>query len=110
MPSSLGELELRLLAYAQTRERESVQAGDLVDALGWTGEQERRVLSRLARKGLLARVRRGLYLIPPRLPSGGQWSPGEFLALSTLISDRGGRYQISGPNTFSRYGWTEQVP
>jgi predicted transcriptional regulator of viral defense system len=27
-----------------------------------------------------------------------------------LISDRGGRYQISGPNTFYRYGWTDQVP
>jgi predicted transcriptional regulator of viral defense system len=32
------------------------------------------------------------------------------LALTTLISDRGGRYQISGPSTFYRYGWTEQVP
>jgi predicted transcriptional regulator of viral defense system len=32
------------------------------------------------------------------------------LALSTLIGDGGGRYQISGPNTFYRYGWTEQVP
>ena len=72
--------------------------------------QERRVLSRLARKGLIARVRPGLYLVPPRLPPGGRWSPGEFLALSTLMSDRGGRYQISGPNTFYRYGWTDQVP
>jgi predicted transcriptional regulator of viral defense system len=26
------------------------------------------------------------------------------------MSDRGGRYQISGPNAFHRYGWTEQVP
>ena len=72
--------------------------------------QERRVLSRLARKGIIARVRPGLYLVPPRLPPGGRWSPGEFLALSTLMSDRGGRYQVSGPNTFYRYGWTDQVP
>ena len=72
--------------------------------------QERRVLSRLARKGIIARVRRGLYLVPLRLPPGGRWSPGEFLALSTLMSDRGGRYQISGPNAFYRYGWTDQVP
>ena len=72
--------------------------------------QERRVLSRLARKGIIARVRPGLYLVPPRLPPGGRWSPGEFLALSTLMSDRGGRYQISGPNAFYRYGWTDQVP
>ncbi len=39
-----------------------------------------------------------------------RWSPGEFLVLSTLMSDRGGRYQISGPNVFHRYGWTDQVP
>lgn len=110
MASSLGELETRLLAYAQARERGSVHAGDLVNAFGWTTDQERRVLSRLARKGLIARVRRGLYLVPPHLPPGGRWSPGEFLALSSLVGDRGGRYQISGPNTFYRYGWTEQVP
>ena len=67
-------------------------------------------MSRLARKGLIARVRPGLYLVPPRLPPGGRWSPGEFLALSTLMNDRGGRYQVSGPSTFYRYGWTDQVP
>src|SRR5713226_9323163 len=110
MPATLGQLETQLLAYAQARQPESLQAGQLVKDLGWTTEQERSVLSRLARKGQIARVRRGLYLTPPRLPPGGRWSPGEFLALSTLITDRGGQYQISGPNTFYRYGWTDQVP
>ncbi|HKI36428.1 MAG TPA: DUF6088 family protein [Gemmataceae bacterium] len=85
-------------------------AGDLVRDLRWTAEQERKVLSRLARKGLIARVRRGLYLAPKRMPVGGRWNPGEALALTTLIADRDGAYQISGANTFQRYGWTEQVP
>ena len=110
MAVSLGPLETQLLAYAQARKRQSVTAGEFVTALGWTAVQERKVMSRLARKGLIARVRPGLYLVPPRLPPGGRWSPGEFLALSTLMSDRGGRYQISGPNAFYRYGWTDQVP
>jgi hypothetical protein len=44
------------------------------------------------------------------LPPGGKWSPNEFLALTTLIEDRGGRYQICGPSAFSRYGWDDQVP
>ena len=26
------------------------------------------------------------------------------------MEDRGGTYQICGPNTFSRYGFDEQVP
>src|SRR5271157_947658 len=110
MSASLGPLEMQLLSYAQGRNLQSVGAGELRSAFGWTAPQERRVLSRLAGKGLIARVRPGLYLTPSRLPPGGRWSPGEFLALSSLIEDRGGTYQICGPNTFSRYGWTDQIP
>ena len=110
MPTSFGPIEVQVITYTQSRKRQTLRAGELKVAFGWTAEQERRVLSRLAGKGLIARVRPGLYLVPPRLPPGGRWSPGEFLALSTLISDRDGRYQISGPNAFYRYGWTEQVP
>lgn len=106
----LGHLEAQFLTYAQSRARPSVLAGEMVKALGWTAKQEREVLSRLARKQIIARVRPGLYLVPPRLPAGGLWSPGESLALTTLMKDRGGRYQISGPNAFYRYGWTDQVP
>jgi predicted transcriptional regulator of viral defense system len=110
MAISLGHLETQLLAYTQSRKRQSVTTGEMQAVLAWTPEQERRVFSRLARKGVIARVRPGLYLVPHRLPPGGRWSPGDFLALTSLIEDRGGRYQISGPNVFYRYGWTEQVP
>ena len=110
MAASLGRFETQLLAYAQSRKKEVIQAGELVQALSWSTEQERSVLSRLARKGFIVRIRRGLYLVPARLPPGGKWSPSEFLALSVLMSDREGRYQLSGPTTFYRYGWTEQVP
>lgn len=110
MSATLGPLETRLLSYAQTLGRQRVTAEELTSALGWSSEQECRVVSRLARKGIIARVRPGLYLVPPRLPPGGRWSPGEFLALSALMEDRGARYQISGPNAFHRYGWTDQIP
>lgn len=110
LSQGLGPLEAWALAYCQSRERPAVAAGDLVRALLWTPDQERKVLGQLARKGLIARVRRGLYLAPSQLPVGGRWNPGEMLALTTLIEDRDGAYQISGPNTFQRYGWTEQLP
>jgi predicted transcriptional regulator of viral defense system len=110
MSIRLGEMETRLLAYTQSRPGQTLHAGDMVRVFAWTAEQERKVLSRLSRKGIIARVRRGLYLAPPRLPPGGHWSPGEFLAIATLMDDQNGRYQISGPNAFHRYGWTEQVP
>ncbi len=109
MGKTLGELEMRFFAYIQLRKLKSVETGDLTRALGLSPTQERKLLSRLSQAGLIARVRRGLYLVPPRLPPGGKWSPGEFLALTTLIDDQGGRYQICGPNAFYRYGWDEQV-
>ncbi len=110
MSTALGNLETQLLAYVQLRRLNSVRTGQLTGPLGMTPTQERELLSRLARRGLIARVRRGLYLVPPRLPPGGKWSPGEFSALSALIDDRQGRYQICGPNAFYRYGWDDQVP
>jgi len=87
-----------------------VRTGELVDRLALTTAQERKLLSRLSRRNLIARVRRGLYLVPPQIPPGGSWSPSEALALNTLFEDLRGRYQISGPNAFSRYGWDEQIP
>jgi predicted transcriptional regulator of viral defense system len=110
MATSIGRYELQFLSFAQARKKATVQAGELVAELKWTTEQERSILSRLARKSIIVRVRRGLYLVPSTLPPGGKWSPSEFLALSVLIGDRQGRYQLSGPTTFYRYGWTEQVP
>jgi len=110
MAVALGNLETQFFAYVQMRRLETVRNGELVQALGLDVQQERKLLSRLARRGLIVRVRRGMYLIPERLPPGGRWSPGEFMALSSLMKDCGGTYQLSGPNAFHRYGWDEQVP
>jgi hypothetical protein len=48
--------------------------------------------------------------VPPQLPLGGAWTPGEGLALNALMEDRGGRFQICGPNAFNRYGFDNQIP
>ena len=110
MATALGKIETQLFAYVQMRQLQTVCTGELVDAMGITPQQERELLSRLARRSLIARVRRGMYLVPPRLPPGGKWSPNEFLALTTLMEDRGGRYQVCGPSAFYRYGWENQIP
>ncbi len=110
MKKRLGHLESRALAYAQMRGLDRIRQGDLVASLRLTPRQETALLSRLARGGIIARVRRGLYLIPPRLPLGGEWSPDEVTALNALIEDREGSYQICGPNAFNRYGFDDQVP
>jgi predicted transcriptional regulator of viral defense system len=106
----LGEFETQLLAYVQMRGRQILRSEEAASALGITATQAREVLSRMTRRRLIARVRPGLYLLPTRIPPGGRWSPGEFLALATLMDDRGAKYQICGPAAFHRYGWDEQVP
>lgn len=110
MKKGLGQTETRLFAYVQMRGLKTVRAGELTKPLELSPVQERKLLSRLAKAGLIARVWRGLYLVPPRLPLGGSWSPDEILALNTLMKDQEGSYQICGPNAFNRYGFVEQVP
>ena len=101
---------MQMLAYLQMRKRRTVRTGELTGPLQLTRDQERELFRRMARGGLIARVRPGLYLAPAQLPLGGSWSPDETLALNTLMEDRRGRYQICGPNAFNRYGFDEQVP
>jgi len=110
MKRKLGPLETQLFAYVQMRRLRTLATGDLRGPLQISAKQERELLSRLSRKEMIAQVRRGLYLVPERLPLGGTWSPDEVLALTTLMEDREGRYQICGPNAFNRYGYVEQVP
>ena len=110
MKRRLGNLERQLFAYAQLRKVRELRTGQLTRPLGITAKQERELYSRLARAGLIAQVRRGLYLVPRELPLGGAWTPDDALALNTLMADRGGRYQICGPNAFHRYGLSDQVP
>src|SRR3990172_204755 len=108
MNGHLTRLEAQFLAYTQRRAWATVRTGDLRTPMRLTAEQERKLLSRLAKSGMIARVCRSLYLVPPRLPLGGRWSPDEGLALATLMEARGGRYQICGLGAFNRYGFAEQ--
>lgn len=110
MKQTIGNLERQLLAYAQLRDLSTLRTGDLTKALGISRKQESKLFTRLSKGRMIAQVRRGLYLIPQRLPLGGSWAPSEILALNTLIGDLKGRYQICGPNAFNRYGFDEQVP
>lgn len=110
MRQRLGHLEMQFLAYLQMRKQSTVETGQLQLPLRITATQERELFSRLARGGLIARVRPGLYLVPPRLPLGGTWTPDEGLALTALMADRDGRYQVCGPNAFNYYGYDEQIP
>ena len=110
MARRLGQQEAAFMAYVQMRGLRTVRSGDLVGPLKLSTKQERGLLSRMDRRGLIARVRRGLYLVPARLPLGGIWTPDEACAIGALMADREARYQVTGPTAFSRYGFDRQIP
>ncbi len=64
MKTRLGRQETQLLAYLQMRKLRTVRTGDLTGPLRLSRDQERELSRRLARGGLLTRVRPGLYLAP----------------------------------------------
>ncbi|MDZ4342712.1 MAG: hypothetical protein U1E51_09800, partial [Candidatus Binatia bacterium] len=80
MKKRLGRLEQQLFAFVQLRKLRTLSTGDLRGPLQISTKQERELLSRLSRAGMIAQVRRGLYLVPERLPLGGIWSPDADLA------------------------------
>lgn len=110
MARKLGQLETAALSLAPMRDLRTLQVGQLASGLRISAKQERELLSRMSRSGLIANVRKGLYLFPPKLPLGGIWTPDEATAINALMADRNARYQITGPKAFNRYGYSEQLP
>jgi predicted transcriptional regulator of viral defense system len=110
MKKRLGRLESMALAYAQMRKMRIVRTGDLVAPLGLSAQQEKELFRRLSRGGMIARIRRGAYLVPAQMPYSGEWAPDEALALNALMQDAGAQYQVCGPNAFNRYRFDEQMP
>jgi len=63
MKQTLGKLERQLFAYAQMRGLRTLRTGDLTKALGISAKQESKLFTRLSQGGMIAQVRRGLYLV-----------------------------------------------
>ena len=102
-------LEAKFLAWAQMRRKTVVKLGEARELLRLSPQQEKKILSRLARSGVIVRLTNGLYLVPERLPLGGKWSPPKGLVLSELMRSYGGEYQLTGLEVFNRYRFTTQV-
>lgn len=108
--SVLGDLSIRLLSYAQMKGKTIARTGDFRRVLGISTTQERKLLSRLAQSGFIIRLKRGVYLIPERIPSGGRYNPGTAYILEKLFEELEGKYQLCGPVCFNLYGFDDQVP
>jgi predicted transcriptional regulator of viral defense system len=107
--TKLGKLEIQLLSYAQLRKKEFIVSGEIATALEITAEQEWKLLNRMATSGVIIRLKRGVYLVPSRLPVGGRWTVSGYYLLSKFMEVMKGQYQISGPNAFNFYGFDDQI-
>jgi len=106
----LGNLSSRFFAYTQLKKKDIIRTGELSPVLGITESQERDLLRRLSGSGWIVRLKRSTYLVPPRIPAGGTYSPGIALVLQKLMEEGGGKYQICGPTAFNFYGLDDQIP
>ncbi len=106
----LGTLEMQLLSYAQMRKKDILLLGELAPVLGITLKQERELFSRLSRAGMIIRLNKGVYLVPPHMLAGGRWEVSGYYILARLMEALRGQYQISGPSAFNFHGFDDQVP
>jgi len=106
----LGSLSSRFFSYVQLKKLDIVRTGEIAPVLNISASQERDLFRRLSDSGWILRLKRGLYLVPPRIPAGGKYSPGTALILQKLMEEEKGRYQICGPPAFNFYGFDDQVP
>jgi len=106
----LGDLSSKFFAYAQLKRKDIVRTGELVPVLSISKPQERSLLHRLSKSGWIVRLKRSVYLVPPRIPAGGKYSPGAALILKKLLEEGDGKYQICGPTAFNFYGLDDQIP
>jgi hypothetical protein len=72
MKQKLGRIETQFFAYVQMRQIRTVRTGDLAASVQHRRRIRAETVERLARGGLIARVRQGLYLVPLRLPLWGR--------------------------------------
>ena len=106
----LGNLSSRFFAFVQLRKLDIVRTGEIAPILDISPSQERDLFRRLSASGWILRLKRGVYLVPPRIPAGGKYSPGSALVLEKLMEEEQGRYQICGPSAFNFYGLDDQIP
>jgi predicted transcriptional regulator of viral defense system len=106
----LGELVTQVLAWTQNRDVRIIRSGDLVTHLGFTKRQEEALLYSLGKKQRIAKIRRGLYLIPRNIPLGGKWKPTPLVVAAVLMKELGTTsWQLTGGIAFQRHGLSSQL-
>ena len=109
MLSGFGALEGQLLSWAQMTGTLCASNTQIMESLRLNPIQCRKLLDRMNRRGTIIQLKRGLYLLPQKLPPGGKWQPSPEVAIWYYMTSLGATWQETGPAAFNYYGLTEQV-
>lgn len=105
-----NSLITKFFAYAQMTEQRILYQGELQKILNLSLKREQDLLSRLARKSSIIRLKRGVYLIPSKIPPGGKWQPSSLYLISYFMEVMQAQYYIGGQYALNYYGLSEQIP
>jgi predicted transcriptional regulator of viral defense system len=107
--AKLSAFEGRFLSWVQMTGTVCADNKQIGSALRLAPIQSSDLLSRMHRRGLIVQLRRGLYLLPQKLPPGGVWQPSVDLAIWFFLKDKKAAWQETGPSAFNYHGLSEQV-
>ena len=100
---------MQFFAWVQFEKKEEVRTGDLVKAMNLSPKQEADLLYNLSSSGIIVKLWRGLYLVPPRIPFNGSWAPSPYLIINKYMQNKGAKFYISGQAVFNLYGYSDQL-
>ncbi|NQT65871.1 MAG: hypothetical protein HQ554_06800 [FCB group bacterium] len=104
-----GALEMKAIAYLQSRGTKTLCTGELKDVLGIADQTDKDLLSSLNKKGIITRLSAGYYLVPNKIsPSLNAIIDGMEI-LFYLMNYYDAKYMISGPTAIYYYGYTTQI-
>lgn len=103
-----NDIEIRFLKYIFLKNIRYITTGDLITKLLISKEQELELLKRCSSKGLIVRLKKGLYLAPEK-PVIGKWNPEKYYLLYHFANALNLKYQVCGPTLFNKYGYSSQL-
>jgi len=105
----LGAMELQALFALEQNGAGVVTLAELKSKLRLSGQQARKLASRLAKKRRLIRLKRGVYLFAPmKAGPRGLWTENALASVHKLMGKKA--YYVGFWACLSHYGLTEQVP
>lgn len=102
---ALTSRETAVLAWADRARRTRLTVRDVAEAVG--AEAAPKTASSLARKGVLDRLGRGVYLLRPLRAVAAPWSVSALAAVAALLE--GQRYYVGGPAALALHRLTAQA-